>query len=55
MFYELFILSFQVVNVELTLNFNYNSLKSSFNYRDIKFTIKGEVQIGTQSLNLELI
>ena len=30
-------------------------MKSSFNYRDIEFTLKGEVQIGTQSLNLELI
>ncbi|XP_012553944.2 uncharacterized protein LOC100203165 [Hydra vulgaris] len=45
----------KAVKVELEINFNYIDFASSFSYSDIAFTIKGEVQIGTQSLNVEFI
>ena len=52
--YKLFV-RFQATKVELEFNFNYDDLKGSFSYKDIEFNIKGEVQIGRQILNLELI
>ncbi|XP_065653970.1 uncharacterized protein LOC136071952 isoform X1 [Hydra vulgaris] len=45
----------KAVKVELEINFNYIDFASSFSYSDIAFTIKGEVQIGTQSLKVEFI